>query len=359
MIDPEKISKIATRIEQIKSKKDLTQLETERNELEQKSNEPTFWNNNEEAQKLMRKLGEIKAEIDEVHDLDKRINDLVSLSKEAGDDASIEEMINSEVDLLEKNVEESELKTFLSGKFDKNDAIIKIVAGQGGTEACDWAEIVFRMYLRYANSKNWKVSVLDELKGTEAGISSIVFEVQGLYAYGYLKREHGTHRLVRNSPFNAQGLRQTSFSGVEVTPVVDEDIDIDINPNDLEFSAVRSSGAGGQNVNKVASKVRIVHIPTGIVVESSAQRSQSQNREVAMKTLKAKLYEIEEEKQKSELSKVKGEYKVAGWGTQIRNYVLQPYKLVKDVRTEVETSNTDAVLNGDIQKFIDAEIRML
>jgi peptide chain release factor 2 len=219
--------------------------------------------------------------------------------------------------------------------------------------------MVFRMYLRYCNSKGWTVNVLDELKGAEAGIDSITFQVSGRYVYGYLKREHGTHRLVRNSPFNAQGLRQTSFAGVEVMPIVDEDIDIDINENDLEFSAVRSSGAGGQNVNKVASKVRIVHKPTGISVESSAQRSQSQNRETAMKMLKAKLYEIEEAKQLKELKGIKGDYVVAGWGTQIRNYVLQPYKLVKDTRTGAETGNADAVLNGDIQMFIDAEIKML
>lgn len=247
----------------------------------------------------------------------------------------------------------------MSGKFDKADAILKIVAGQGGTEASDWAEMVFRMYLRYCNSKSWTVNVIDELRGAEAGIDSITFQVSGRYVYGYLKREQGTHRLVRNSPFNAQGLRQTSFAGVEVMPIVDEDIDIDINENDLEFSAIRSSGAGGQNVNKVASKVRIVHKPTGISVESSAQRSQSQNRETAMKMLKAKLYDIEEEKKLKELKGIKGDYVVAGWGTQIRNYVLQPYRLVKDTRTGAETGNADAVLDGDIQMFIDAEIRML
>jgi len=357
-MNEEKIEELKNRIDLIVRKKDKPKLESDREELEKKIQEIGFWNDNESAQKIMKKLSDTKLELSELESLTASINDLTLLSKDANDTDALE-IIADELAGLEKRVNEVELDTFLSGKFDKADAILKIVAGQGGTEACDWAEMVFRMYLRYANSKGWTVNVLDELKGVEAGIDSITIQISGRYVYGYLKREHGTHRLVRNSPFNAQGLRQTSFCGVEVLPVVDEDIDIDINESDLEFSAVRSSGAGGQNVNKVASKVRIVHKPTGLVVESSAQRSQSQNRETAMRMLKAKLYEIEEDKQKVELKRMKGDYVVAGWGTQIRNYVLQPYKLVKDVRTEIETSNADGVLNGDIQMFIDAEIKML
>jgi peptide chain release factor 2 len=357
-MDSDKINELKNRIDLIVRKKDKEKLLEEQNELESKVQENGFWNDNESAQKVMKNLSGVKAEIDELNSLLSSIESIDSLSKDADDETSIG-IIDDELQKLEKKVNEVELDTFLSGKFDKSDAILKIVAGQGGTEASDWAEMVFRMYLRYCNSKGWTVNVIDELRGTEAGIDSITFQVSGRYVYGYLKREHGTHRLVRNSPFNAQGLRQTSFAGVEVMPIVDEDIDIDINENDLEFSAVRSSGAGGQNVNKVASKVRIVHKPTGISVESSAQRSQSQNRETAMKMLKAKLYEIEEEKQIKELKGIKGDYVVAGWGTQIRNYVLQPYRLVKDTRTGVETGNADAVLNGDIQMFIDAEIKML
>jgi peptide chain release factor 2 len=295
-MDSDKINELKNRIDLIVRKKDKEKLLEEQNELESKVQENGFWNDNESAQKVMKNLSGVKAEIDELNSLLSSIESIDSLSKDADDETSIG-IIDDELQKLEKKVNEVELDTFLSGKFDKSDAILKIVAGQGGTEASDWAEMVFRMYLRYCNSKGWTVNVIDELRGTEAGIDSITFQVSGRYVYGYLKREHGTHRLVRNSPFNAQGLRQTSFAGVEVMPIVDEDIDIDINENDLEFSAVRSSGAGGQNVNKVASKVRIVHKPTGISVESSAQRSQSQNRETAMKMLKAKLYEIEEEKQ--------------------------------------------------------------
>lgn len=357
----EKIQKLRDRYEYILKKRDLKKLLEEKARLENETTNSNFWKDNNNAQGKMQELGGIQAEIDELEKLKTGLKSLEEIIQEnfSEEDTDLIKITEEELISLEKIFEKAELKTFLSGKFDKCNAIVKIVAGQGGTEACDWTSMLFRMYLRYANSQGWKVTVTDQVDGTEAGYASITMGIYALYAYGLLKHEHGTHRLVRNSPFNSQGLRQTSFAGVEVMPVVDEEIDIEINEKDLEFSAVRSSGAGGQNVNKVASKVRIVHKPTGIVIESSSQRTQPANREIAMRTLKAKLYEIKEQKNKKEMANVKGEYKIAGWGNQIRNYVLQPYTLVKDVRTAIETPDAEGVLNGNIQQFIDAEVRML
>jgi len=308
----------------------------------------------------MRQIGRLRHEVETVNQLHLTVEtQKQELESLADEDNELLEIIAGELKSATAALEKLELQTYLGGKYDAGDAILSIHAGQGGTEACDWTEILLRMYLRYAADMGWKTEVVDELKGTEAGLASVTIEIYGDYAYGYLKHEHGTHRLVRNSPFNAAGLRQTSFAGVEVMPIITDDIDINLKPEDIEFTAQRSSGPGGQNVNKVATAVRLVHTPTGLMVTSSAGRSQSGNREVAMNLLRAKLFQLEEEKRQKEHTALKGEYKVAAWGNQIRNYVLQPYKLVKDVRTDVETAQADKVLNGEIQEFIDAEIRQL
>ncbi len=356
-----KLQELETRFESIKSKKNTDILKAELTELEKETTSPNFWNDQENAQKVSRRAGDIRNEIELVEKLQTELEQSASLLEDEIDeeDTEIVEMIHNDLESLEKKISEIELTTFLSGKFDENDCIMTINAGQGGTEAMDWVDILLRMYTRYFSNQNWKFTIIEEVKGTEAGYQTVVLKVEGRFAYGYLKHEKGAHRLVRNSPFNSAGLRQTSFANVLVDPVVDEDLDIEIKDEDIDFSAVRSGGAGGQNVNKVATKVRLKHIPSGITVESSAHRTQRQNRDEAMKLLKAKLFLIEEEKREEELNKEKGDYKKASWGNQIRNYVLSPYKLVKDLRTDIETSNTDAVLDGDLDHFIEAEIRIL
>ncbi|MFA6754796.1 MAG: PCRF domain-containing protein, partial [Candidatus Dojkabacteria bacterium] len=247
----------------------------------------------------------------------------------------------------------------LSGKYDDSDALLSIHAGQGGTESNDWAQMLLRMYRMYFDSKDWKYEIEHIEGGSEAGISNVTMKVSGEYVYGLLKREHGTHRLVRISPFNAQGLRQTTFAGVEVIPVIErDDSDIEIPESDIDFKAVRVGGPGGQKVNKTSSAVQITHIPTGITVHCSTQRSQPQNRESAMNTLRSKLAGILEDERIEEIDKIKGDYKQASWGNQIRNYVLHPYKLVKDLRTNVESNEPEDVLDGKLDTFIEAQLRI-
>ncbi len=322
---------------------------------------PGFWDDPDVSNQKMKELKNLKDTVDTMTGLCTQYEDIETLI-EMGyeeEDAGLVEDIRKELDEFISTFEDIRIGTLLSGEYDNNNAILKLNAGAGGTESCDWCSMLYRMYTRWAERKGFSVEVLDYLDGDEAGIKSVTFQVNGINAYGYLKSEKGVHRLVRISPFNAQGKRQTSFVSLDVMPDIEEDVDIEINNDDLRIDTYRSSGAGGQHINKTSSAIRITHLPTGIVVQCQNERSQFQNKDKAMQMLKAKLYMLQKEANAEKLSDIRGEVKEIGWGNQIRSYVMQPYTMVKDHRTDAETGNVDAVMDGAIDTFINAYLKWI
>lgn len=320
---------------------------------------PGFWDDPDKANRQMKELKNLKDTADRYQKLQTQYEDILTLIDMGNEenDADMVSEIRSELDDFISELEELRISTLLSGEYDKNNAILRLNAGAGGTESCDWCGMLYRMYTRWAERKGFTVEVLDYLDGDEAGIKSVTFQVNGLNAYGYLKAEKGVHRLVRISPFNAQGKRQTSFVSLDVMPELGEDVELDIDEKDLRIDTYRSSGAGGQHINKTSSAVRITHIPTGTVVQCQNERSQFQNKDKAMQMLKAKLLILKQEANAEKLSDIRGEIKEIGWGNQIRSYVLQPYTMVKDHRTDVESGNADAVLDGNLDVFINGYLK--
>ncbi len=328
-------------------------------DLEEQTAQPDFWNDSENSQKISQKLGALKGKLAQYDKLAENFDDVITMAELANEeeDESMLPEVKELADKTKQMLEEQKLVTLLSGEFDSKNAILTFHAGAGGTEAQDWVEMLYRMYNRWAERHNFKVSLLDYLEGEEAGIKSASILIEGLNAYGFLKSENGVHRLVRVSPFDASGRRHTSFASLEVMPEIDEDTSVDIRPEDIEMEVYRSSGAGGQKVNKTSSAVRLIHKPTGIVCACQTQRSQVQNREYAMRMLISKLVEIKEREHLEKISDIKGEQLQIAWGAQIRSYVFMPYTLAKDHRTGYEMGNIQAVMDGDIDGFINAYLK--
>jgi peptide chain release factor 2 len=334
----------------------LAALEKELTILEKKSEDPDLWNDAVQAQQIMKKIADLRAEIDGWKTLEKNIRDNLELAEM--DDESLRGDIETNTASIEKELDEREITTLLSGKYDKSNALLTINAGAGGTDSQDWAEMLQRMYLRWTERRKFESEILDINEGEEAGIKTVTISVKGPYAYGNLRSEKGVHRLVRLSPFDSAHRRHTSFVQVEILPEVEDDDSIHIPADEIKVDIFKSSGAGGQNVQKNSTAIRITHIPTGMVVTCQNERSQLQNRENAMRVLRSRLLEIKQQEQDRHLADLRGEYTKAEWGSQIRSYVLHPYQMVKDHRTEHEVGNTQAVLDGDIDSLIEAYLRM-
>lgn len=321
--------------------------------------EPGFWDDPERSTKLMKEAKNLKDTVELFRKLEQQYEDigvLIEMGYEENDPEVIPE-ISQMLEEFESQLEGIRITTLLSGEYDDSNAILRLNAGAGGTESCDWCSMLYRMYCRWADKKGFTTEVLDYLDGDEAGIKSVTVQINGEKAYGYLKSEHGVHRLVRISPFNAAGKRQTSFVSCDIMPDIEEDLDVEINPDDLRIDTYRSSGAGGQHINKTSSAIRITHLPTGIVVQCQNERSQFQNKDKAMQMLKAKLFLLKQEANAEKLSDIRGEVKEIGWGNQIRSYVMQPYTMVKDHRTNFESGNVDAVMDGALDGFINAYLK--
>ena len=338
---------------------DISKLENELKDLEDETLKEDFWQDTKHSNKVLSKIKSIKNKVSEYRKIESEIQnlkELTDLTNMEPDEEIAKDIIKS-TKTLEKEIEKLEIATLLSGKYDANNAIVTIHPGAGGTESQDWAEMLYRMYTRWADKNGYKVTELDYLEGEEAGLKSVTFEIIGEYAYGYMKGEMGVHRLVRISPFDSGGRRHTSFASVEVLPEITDDIEIDINPDDLRIDTYRASGAGGQHINKTSSAVRITHIPTNTVVACQSERSQIQNRETAMRMLKSKLLDLKEKEHKEKIEDLKGEQREIAWGSQIRSYVFCPYTMVKDHRTNYEVGNVEAVMDGKIDDFMESYLK--